>query len=82
MKRRLEVVKIGNKIRSLREGKGYAQETFAREIEIGRAFYGRIERGEVAPGSLILIKISKALNVEVGDLFPLLAELKEMDKDK
>lgn len=78
MKKRKEIIIIGKNIRRLREERGYAQEAFAHHINIGRAFYGRIERGEMAPGSLILIKIAKALHVEVGELFPSLRILKEI----
>ena len=72
---------VGENIRRLREKRGYAQEAFAHHIEIGRAFYGRIERGEMAPGALTLIKIAKALNVEVGELFPSLWQLKKISSE-
>jgi transcriptional regulator with XRE-family HTH domain len=81
MKKRKEIILIGQRIRKLRKERGYAQEAFANQINIGRAFYGRIERGEMAPGSLILIKVAKALGVEVGELFPSLQTLREINVD-
>lgn len=77
-----EIISVGDNIRRLRKKRGYAQEKFAYHIEIGRAFYGRIERGEMAPGALTLIKIVKALNVEVGELFPSLRHLKKISPEK
>ena len=40
------------------------------EADLDRAYYGRIERGLVNVSALNLLKISKALKVDVGDFFP------------
>ena len=37
---------------------------------LDRAYYGRIERGEVNVAALNLLKIAEALKTEVGDFFP------------
>jgi transcriptional regulator with XRE-family HTH domain len=74
MKKHDELVLLGESIRRFRKKAGYTQASFARNVKLGRPFYGRIERGESGPGPLILIKIAKALNLEVGDLFPTIKE--------
>jgi transcriptional regulator with XRE-family HTH domain len=61
---------LGARIREVRKSKGYAQEAFANEVGLDRSYYGGIERGERNVAALNLLKIAKALGVEVGDLFP------------
>lgn len=63
---------LGQTIRALRESKGYSQESFAAHVGVDRTYMGGIERGERNIAALNLIKIAKALNVEVGDLFPVI----------
>lgn len=65
-----ELTLLGNKIRSLRESKGYSQDTFALEVELGRSYYGRLERGQINPSILTLLKISAALKVNLIELIP------------
>ena len=67
---------LGRKIRALREDKEISQEEMAARAKLDRAYYGGIERGERNVAALNLIKISVALNVEVGELFPKLATLR------
>lgn len=64
------LIKIGNKIRELRKSKGFSQESFADEVGIDRTYMGGIERGERNIAAINIIRIAKALKVEVGDLFP------------
>ncbi|PIR10253.1 MAG: transcriptional regulator [Gammaproteobacteria bacterium CG11_big_fil_rev_8_21_14_0_20_46_22] len=78
MNKRKELVAIGKNIRHLRKEQGYSQEGFAAFVNISRAFYGRIERGEHNVSAMNLIKIAKSLNIEVGCLFPNLSELKKI----
>ena len=75
-KKHLNLVKIGNKIRNLRKKKGFSQEEFAAEAELGRTYMGRIERGEQNISIQNLIKIAITLQVEVVELLPPLRELK------
>ena len=69
------LMKLGAQIRALRTAAGYSQESFAHSIGMARAYFGGVERGERNIASLNLIKIAKALKVEVGDLFPNQKEL-------
>lgn len=64
------LIKLGNKIRELRMEKGFSQENFAFEVGLDRTYMGGIERGERNIAALNLIRIAKALRVEVGELFP------------
>jgi transcriptional regulator with XRE-family HTH domain len=61
---------LGRKIRFIREAAGLSQEDAAMEADLDRAYYGRIERGQVNVSALNLLKIAKALKVDVGDFFP------------
>ena len=54
----------------MRNLKEFSQEAFAAEAGLDRAYYGGVERGERNVASLNLIRIAKALKVEVGELFP------------
>lgn len=38
--------KVGDNIRRAREGRGFTQERFAQHLQLDRAYYGRIERGQ------------------------------------
>jgi transcriptional regulator with XRE-family HTH domain len=64
------LVRIGQKIRDLRKGKGYSQESFADEVGLDRTYMGGIERGERNIAAINIIRIAKALKVEVGEIFP------------
>lgn len=70
------LVKLGKKIRALREEKGYSQEGLAYEAGIARTYMGRVERGEQNISIQSLIKIALVLRVEVGELIPLIRQLK------
>ena len=70
------LVKLGNKIRELRVVKGYSQEGVADASGMGRTYMGRVERGEQNISIQNLIQIAFALNVEVSEFIPKLAELK------
>ncbi len=70
------LVKIGKRIRDLRKAKKFSQEDLAAEAQLGRAYYGRIERGEQNLSIQTLIRIALTLQVELGKLLPSLRELK------
>jgi len=75
-KRHPNLVKIGKKIREMRKLKGFSQEGFAAEAELGRTYFGRVERGEQNLSIQNLIRIALTLKVEIGKLLPSLRELK------
>lgn len=64
------LIKLGQKIRKLRKDQGFSQESFADEVGLDRTYMGGIERGERNIAALNMIRIAKALRVEMGELFP------------
>lgn len=70
-----QLVLLGKQLRKLREARGFSQEAFAWEVGLARSYYGGVERGDRNVAALNLIRIAKALNVEVGELFPPLKDL-------
>lgn len=74
-KKHPNLVKIGQKIRSIRKQQGFSQEEFAAQAQLGRTYMGRIERGEQNISIQNLIQIAITLNVELSELLPSLHEL-------
>ena len=52
---------VGQRIRELREKKGWSQEKLAEHADLDRTYIGRIERGEKNIGLENLVKIARAL---------------------
>ena len=73
-----ELIAIGRRIRQVRENQHFSQEDFAEHVGISRSHYGCIERGQFAVSLPKLLDIAIALNIEIGELFPSVAELKKM----
>ena len=64
-----EVKLLGERITQLRKAKGYtSQETFAYDNNYTLSYYSRIERGEDIRFSS-LIKVCKALNIDLKTFF-------------
>jgi transcriptional regulator with XRE-family HTH domain len=57
-------MKIGSKIRKIRELKGLSQENVANELDMSIAGYGKIERDEVSINLDKIAKISSVLGVD------------------
>jgi transcriptional regulator with XRE-family HTH domain len=60
--------RLGERIRKLRDNKGWSQEEFADSCEINRSYMGRIERGELNLTLDTLRKVAKGLGVSVSAL--------------
>ncbi len=58
------LIKFGDKLKTLRQEKGYSQESLALELCIDRTYIGKIERAERNISLKMVDKIAKALNVE------------------
>lgn len=74
-KRHPNLIKLGQKIRELRKRKGFSQESFAAEAQLGRTYMGRIERGEQNISIQNLIQIALVLQAELSEFFPTLTQL-------
>lgn len=61
--------KLGTNIRKLREKRNLSQFDLASDCNIPKVQIGRIERAEINTTVKTLLKISKALNIHVKDLF-------------
>lgn len=61
--------RLGKRIAELRKRKNMSQETLADAIDVHRTYVGFIEQGKRNPIVGNIYKISKALNVELTDLF-------------
>ena len=69
MAKNKSLVQVGSRIRAIREARGISQEQMAMDAGLDRAYYGRIERGEVNVAALNLLKIAESLEAEVGEFF-------------
>jgi transcriptional regulator with XRE-family HTH domain len=76
------LILVGEKIRALRDQQDYSQDALANIASIDRAHVGGIERGEKAVTVLTLVRIASALQLEIGDLFPALADLEPHLEDR
>jgi transcriptional regulator with XRE-family HTH domain len=61
-------VRVGNRIRELRQAKEWSQQMLADHAQIERAHLTRLEEGKKEAGLRVLEKIANALDVEVEDL--------------
>lgn len=70
MNRHRLLILVGNKIREARLRKGLTQEELAWRATMSVPYLSDTERGIRNISSVNLMKIAKALEVEVGDFFP------------
>jgi transcriptional regulator with XRE-family HTH domain len=61
-------VQLGERVRRLREARGWSQEGFAHEGGLGRSFAGAIERGEKDVRLSTLLKLARTLGVSLSQL--------------
>ena len=64
-----EKVLLGQRIRSLRNTKGWTQQELGEHADVNYKFVGEIERGQQNPSFAVLVKIASALGVELQELF-------------
>ncbi len=67
---------FGNNLRNIRRRQGLSMETLANDAEMEYRQLGRIERGEINTTIISLLKIAKALNVDMKMLFDFESEIK------
>ncbi len=63
------LVKFGKRVQELRKSKGFSQEEFGFNADLHRTYIGMIERAERNITLKNIVKISKALNISLKDLF-------------
>jgi transcriptional regulator with XRE-family HTH domain len=69
------LVKLGNRLKLLREKAGKSQTTFAYECDMDKPNLRKIEKAKTNPTFKTLHKLAKALNIS-------LKELMDIDQDK
>ncbi len=64
-----ELKKLGNKIRTLRKGRGFTLQDISMDAGCTKAYISQIEKGVVSPSISMLKRIATALGVKLVDLF-------------
>jgi transcriptional regulator with XRE-family HTH domain len=59
---------LGEAVRAKRKKAGYSQEKLAEKADLSTVFISRIERGIESPSVDNLVKVARALGVQVRDL--------------
>lgn len=72
---------VGKEIRRLREARGWGQTKLAAAADMAVSGVSQIENGHRNPNSATLIKLARALGVEVADLFPKVSALQPSLED-
>jgi len=59
---------IGQRLREVRESKGISQEQLSERAGYYRTYVGHIENGEHSPSLHIIWRLSRVLEIDLGDL--------------
>lgn len=62
-------VKIGDRVRELRQKKGLSQEKFSHLCDLDRTYIASIEKGNRNVSVVNIEKIAKALQITISELF-------------
>lgn len=62
------VLHFASNMKACRESQGVSQEKLAEYANLHRTFIGSIERGEKIPSLVTVVKIAKALKVDISQL--------------
>lgn len=60
---------FGQRVRKIRKSVGLSQEELSYKSNVNRTYIGMIERGEKNVTLLTIVKIAKALEINITDLF-------------
>jgi len=60
---------LGQRIQEIRKNKGWSQEALSEKAETSQNYLSRIESGKENPTLDMLIKLSRALEVEMWEMF-------------
>ncbi|PTA66337.1 helix-turn-helix domain-containing protein [Deinococcus arcticus] len=63
--------RLGERIRQLREARGWSQDTFAHLAGLNRAYPHKIETGKVDLRYSTLVRVAHVLNITVADVVTL-----------
>lgn len=59
---------FSERVRTFRENIGISQEKLAEKAGLHRTYIGSLERAEKIPSLITIVKIAKALNINISDL--------------
>jgi transcriptional regulator with XRE-family HTH domain len=62
-------IKVGLKLRGLRQARGLSLEQVAQAVGVTKSFVSRLERDSVAPSVATLLRVCDAIGVRAGTLF-------------
>lgn len=65
---------LGDRVRTLRTARGMSQEDLGEASGLHRTYIGHLERGEVNPSLLNILKVAAALDVDASELVVGLAQ--------
>lgn len=60
---------LANRLREEREARGWTQAELASRIDVSRKTVNTVENGLVVPSALIALKLARALELPVEELF-------------
>lgn len=64
-----DLKKLGEKVRSIREGKGMTLEEVAQKVGKDRQSIHRLEKGSFNPSYIYLMEVCKGLGITLTELF-------------
>ena len=75
-KSKAEEERVANRIEELRTHAGLSRQELADQVGVHYQTIGYLERGEYSPSLVLALRIAKALNKEVSELFSLTEQKK------
>lgn len=78
--KKLNVIKIGKKLQSIRKANGYTQEKLAEKIECSTRYIGDIEQDKSKPSYEVLVRICNTFNIGMDEIFSSYLEIKNKEE--
>ena len=78
--KKLNVIKIGKKLQSIRRANGYTQEKLAEKIECSTRYIGDIEQDKSKPSYEVLVRICNTFNIGMDEIFSSYLEIKSKEE--
>lgn len=66
--------RFGSQVRQIRRSLGWSQEELASRVGLDRTYISGVERGERNPGLVNIVRLARALDVPVKELFKVINE--------
>ena len=79
--KKLNAIKIGKKLQSIRKAYGYTQEKMAEKIECSTRYIGDIEQDRSKPSYEVLVRICNTFNISMDEIFSEYLDIKEKEAD-